>query len=221
MKTGPGTMQLTAALNQRAPAAVDGLPRAVLEIARLVHPTDWARLPRSLRHRFEAGHGPARYTGAMSFQRSSIGAAFAWLSRAFGAPLPMMSVNDAPVTVDVRPTGDGVMWSRHLGPGRLVRSIKSLGAAGTLLERTDGGLGMVLDVSVEDGALVFTSRSFFFAAGRWRVPVPTVLTPGRCRVEHRAVDDTRFRFTLTMVHPLWGTTFRQTGVFTDPLEILA
>jgi hypothetical protein len=66
--------------------------------------------------------------------------------------------------------------------------------------------------------MVFTSRGFFLAVGRWRVPIPALLTPGRCRVEHRAIDAARFRFTLSMVHPLWGTTFRQTGVFTDSLE---
>ncbi len=99
-----------------------------------------------------------------------------------------------------------------------MRSVKSAGPGGTVLERTDGGLGMVLDVTVEgaagDAALVFTSRSFFLAVGRWRVPIPASLTPGCCRVEHRAVDAERFRFTLTMTHPLWGTTFRQSGLFT-------
>ncbi len=131
-----------------------------------------------------------------------------------------MRVTDAPVAVTVCAVAAGVMWSRQLGPAHCVRSIKSTGPAGTVIERTEGGLGMVLDLSVEDGALVFTSRGFFLAVGSWRVPIPTFLTPGRCRVEHRAVDDIRFRFTLTMVHPLWGATFRQTGVFTDHQEVL-
>lgn len=189
-----------------------------LDIARLIHPLDWARLPLSLRRRFEAGHGPASYQGVMTFERSPLGAVFAWLLRPFGAPLPRRRAIGAPVTVDVRATGGGVAWSRKLGPMQHVRSIKSPGPDGTVLERTDGGLGMVLDVSAGEGALVFTSRSFFLAVGPWRVPIPGLLTPGRCRVEHRAIDDTKFRFTLTMVHPLWGTTFRQTGVFTDAKE---
>ncbi len=189
-----------------------------LDIVRLIHPSDLRRLPPTLRRRFEAGHGPAVYHGAMDFERSACGAVFAWLARAFGAPLAARRATGAPVTVDVRAAGDGVAWSRQLGASQRVRSVKSAGPGGTVLERTDGGLGMVLDVSVEDGALVFTSRSFFLAVGRWRVPIPATLTPGRCRVEHRAVDDARFRFTLTMVHPLWGTTFRQTGIFTESQE---
>ena len=206
------------------PQAIEGARPAVparrLDIAQLVHPSDWLRLPPSLRRRFEAGHGPVTYLGAMDFENSAAGRVFAWLARAFGAPLPAQRATGTPVTVEVRATGDGVSWTRQLGAAQRVRSVKSAGPGGTVLERTDGGLGMVLDVSAPDGALVFTSRRFFFAAGPWRVPIPAVLTPGRCQVEHRVLDDTRLRFTLTMVHPLWGTTFRQTGLFTDTQESL-
>ena len=212
-------MQRTLALDPVAPPIFDiGRSDKPLDIPGLLHPLDWASLPSTLRHRFEAGHGAARYAGSMTFERSTVGLAFAWLSRVFGAPLPSHRAINAPVTVEVYTEGPGVAWSRKLGPSHLVRSVKSPGPGGTVLERTDGGLGMVLDVLVQDGALVFASRSFFLAVGRWRVPVPSLLTPGRCRVEHRAVDDTRFRFTLTMTHKLWGTTFRQTGVFADGQE---
>ena len=77
---------------------------------------------------------------------------------------------------------------------------------------------MHLEVSVEDGALVFTSRGYFLLIGNVRIPVPAWLTPGTCRVEHRDVATGQFRFTLDMQHPLWGHTFHQTGVFNDPLE---
>jgi hypothetical protein len=189
-----------------------------LDLARMLHPADWGRLPASLRHRFAAGHGPATYRGALTCERSAIGACFAWASRLFGAPLAAMQATDLPVTVDVRPVGSAVVWTRTLGTGQVVSSVKLAGPGGTVIERTQGGLGMVLDLSVEDGALVFASRSFFLAVGRWRVPIPALLTPGRCRVEHRGIDAARFRFTLSMVHPLWGTTFRQTGVFADSAE---
>ena len=99
--------------------------------------------------------------------------------------------------------------------GQTVRSVKGAGPGGTVIERTEGGLGMVLRVGVEGGALVFTSRAFFLAVGRWRVPVPGGLTPGVCRVAHEAIDAVRFRYCLTMTHPWWGVTFRQDGVFSD------
>ncbi|NUT15117.1 MAG: DUF4166 domain-containing protein, partial [Cupriavidus sp.] len=43
-------------------------------------------------------------------------------------------------------------------------------------------------------------------------------SPGQCRVEHRDLGGGHFRFSLCMVHPLWGETFHQSGVFTDPDE---
>ena len=187
---------------------------AFLDIAGLLSPAAWLGLPASLRRRFAVGHGPLRFHGTMDLHRSRAGAVFAVLARCLGAPLPLRHETGAAVTVSVCADGDGIAWERRLGH-QVVRSVKSAGPGGTVLERTRGGLGMVLDVTAEDGALVFTSRSFFLSVGRWRLPVPAALTPGRCRVAHRAIDDTRFRFTLTMTHPFWGTTFRQDGVFTD------
>lgn len=220
-------MHATLTLPQVRAAAGRCCPDRPLDLSRLVHPADWAGLPDTLRRRFAVGHGPARYAATMRFERSAIGGVFALLAAPFRSPLPRHGGLRhggvaLPVVVDVRPEGAGVVWSRRIGAAGVVRSVKSAGPGGTVLERTDGGLGMVLDVSVEGAALVFTSRSFFLAVGaggRWRVPIPAWLTPGRCRVEHRAVDAERFRFTLTMTHPLWGTTFRQSGLFTT-LETL-
>ena len=193
----------------------DGSPD--LDIAALLPAGDWTRLPASLRRRFRVGHGPASYVGIMDFELSRVGSWFARLARPFGAPLPSAAMAALPVVVHVHPARGGVVWARQLGT-QWIRSIKQAGAGGTIVETTQGGLGMVLDLSVERRALVFTSRSFFLALGRWRVPIPALLTPGRCRVEHRAIDDSRFCFTLTMTHPVWGLTSRQTGVFTEQPE---
>ncbi len=206
-------MTITLTLD-RAFGARDRDKQRTLDLSRTVHPADWAQLPETLRARFAVRHRPVRYAAAMRFERSTIGAVFALLSKLFKAPLPLHHRVDLPVVVDVRAAGTDVVWLRQLGESGVVRSVKSAGPAGTVIERTDGGLGMVLGVSVDGNALVFTSRAFFLSVGRWRVPIPAWLTPGRCRVEHRAVDAERFRFTLTMTHPLWGVTFRQTGLFT-------
>jgi hypothetical protein len=47
--------------------------------------------------------------------------------------------------------------------------------------------------------------------------VPALLTPGTGRVTHTDLGDGLFRFDLDMVHPLWGHTFHQSGVFADPV----
>jgi hypothetical protein len=195
---------LTTAREQSAP----------VNLARIVGASAWATLPAALQRRFRPTHGEARYSGMMDLERSAVGACFAWLSIPFGGPLTRRRAKLTSVTVRVSPHGLGMMWERDLG-GQIVRSVKLPGPDGQLQERTEGGLGMDLDVTVEDGALVFTSLRFFLSLGRWRIPVPMLLTPGCCRVEHRAIDATRFRFTLTMTHTIWGMTFRQTGIFTD------
>jgi hypothetical protein len=195
-----------------------------LDMAAVVGPAGWERLPAGVRRRFATGHADATYEGALDLHCSALGRCFAVLARMLGGPLTGLRRTGVPTTVRVFDDGrGGVVWERRLHlPGRdadrIVRSTKQPGAGTTLVERTDGGLAMALAVFEEDGALVFQSRRYFLALGRLQLPVPTWLTPGVCRVEHRELAPGRFRFTLSMVHPWWGRTFHQTGVFADPKE---
>ncbi len=50
------------------------------------------------------------------------------------------------------------------------------------------------------------------------MPIPLVLTPGRAHVVHEHVADGVFRFSLCFVHPLFGETLFQTGLFRDPVK---
>ncbi len=117
----------------------------------------------------------------------------------------------------------GMVWERSFhtneaGAPHVVRSTKQRDADGGLMERTDGGLSMGLRAFEHDGALVFESHCFFLAFGGLRVRVPALLTPGTCRVTHTDLGDGLFRFDLDMVHPVWGRTFHQSGVFIDPVN---
>jgi len=194
-----------------------------LDMASIVGPQAWARLPAAVRRRFARAHADATYVGALDLACSPVGRCYALLTRIFGGPLT--AIRSAAVPARVRVYGDGrggVVWERHLDAAagaRVVRSTKLKGEHDhTLIERTDGGLSMVLDVYEEEGALVFRSRRYFLACGSWRLPIPMLLTPGACRVEHRDQGGGTFLFLLTMVHPWWGCTFRQSGLFADPKE---
>lgn len=196
---------------------------AALDIAALLGPDQWQQLSAAIRHRFATGHADVSYRGTLLLRHSAIGRCFAMVARLMGSPLACANRDDVPALVNVRQDGQGgVVWERQLGDAQdgsqLVRSTKRLGPDGRLEECTDGGLSMRLEVCVEDGALVFYSRRYFLLLAHWRLPVPALLTPGTCRVEHRDEGPGRFRFTLDMVHPLWGRTFHQTGVFHDPQE---
>lgn len=201
--------------------------RHTLDLPALVGPEGWRRLPDAVQSRFAAAHADTAYRGALDLHCSAIGRCFAALSAVLGGPLTTLRASG--VSAEVRVYGNGrggVVWERRLHAAtqagvRIVRSTKEPGRHGGLVERTDGGLAMELDVFEEDGALVFRSRRYFLALGRVRLPVPTWLTPGTCRVEHRDLGAGQFRFTLSMVHPWWGRTFHQTGVFADPKEDFA
>ena len=194
-----------------------------LDLAALVGAAGWARLPAAVRRRFGLGHGAATYAGRMALRCSPAGRAFALLSRLFGSPLSGVTAAAVPTSVNVFDDGrGGMVWERCFHTAgehapHVVRSTKQLGVGGGLLERTDGGLSMALKVFEEAGALVFESRRFALILGRLRVAVPALLTPGTCRVTHTDLGDGLFRFELDMVHPLWGHTFHQSGVFADPV----
>ncbi|HSI60543.1 MAG TPA: DUF4166 domain-containing protein [Ideonella sp.] len=213
---------LPAASAAAAPAGRTAAPP--LDLAGLVGPDGWARLPAAVRRRFAAGHADTVYEGHLDLACSALGRCFARLAGILGGPLTPVRARDVPTCVRVHGDGQGgVVWERRFAgaagaAARVVRSTKLRGPGATVIERTDGGLAMLLDVYEEQGALVFRSRCFFWSLGRWRLPIPGWLTPGVCRVEHRDAGNGRFRFTLEMVHPLWGRSFHQTGLFTDPEE---
>lgn len=206
----------------QAPQAAAHGP-APLDLSQLVGADGWARLPAAVRRRFAAGHAATVYEGRMDLACSRIGRAYALLARLFGSPLTAANTQALPTRVRVHNDGKGgVVWERCFAEregiaAQTVRSTKLRDSKGHgLIERTDGGLAMNLDVFEDQGALVFQSRSYFFDLFGWHLPVPAWMTPGTCRVEHHNLGPGRFRFTLVMDHPRWGRCFEQTGVFIDP-----
>jgi hypothetical protein len=210
---------------RRAAAPSTPSRAAPLDLAALVGAAGWSRLPAAVQRRFGCAHGDTTYIGHLELGCSRIGGLYALATRLFGGPLTRIRARGVTTTVRVSDDGrGGVVWERGfhrntmLGADhvRTVRSTKQLDREGRLFERTDGGLSMALDVFEERGSLVFQSRGFALVWGRLRLPVPTLLTPGTCRVVHTDLGHGFFRFTLSMVHPLWGQTFHQSGVFADP-----
>ncbi|MDZ7918980.1 DUF4166 domain-containing protein [Rhodoferax sp.] len=196
-----------------------------LDLPTMVGADGWSRLPLAVQRRFAVAHADTTYEGHMDLRRSRMGWVYAVLSRIVGGPLTTLNCFGVPIKVRVTGNGQGgVVWERCFlaetaktsGQECVVRSTKVLDTDGSLLERTDGGLSMSLAVFEEDGMLVFRSHRFWWMFGQLRIRIPTLLTPGTCRVVHADLGNGLFRFTLSMVHPLWGETFYQSGVFVDP-----
>ncbi len=184
----------------------------------------WHRLSRAIRRRF--GHKPAtgetiRYPGVMEEVRATkAGWLLAQALRLAGTPIAPYAGRGVPIEVEVfaEPRG-GLVWRRtYRFPGRrpvTVASVKRPDRRAGLIEVVGGGFGMTLKVSERAGELRFLSRRYFWQVGPVRVPLPDLLSPGRLEVVHADEPDGRFRFTMTVRHPLLGETFFQDGVFRE------
>ena len=191
---------------------------APLDLAAVLGPKSWGRLPAAVRRRFGSHDMPVSYRGRMDLHCSRLGRVLAWLAWPLRGPLLPDCATNLPVEVTVAVDGrGGVVWSRQMGR-RVVQSVKRAHPEEGVLERTRGGLAMALDVFEDEGSLVFQSRHYLWCLGAIQLRLPDWLSPGCCRVEHRDLGEGRFRFTLTMTHPRWGLTFQQVGEFVDPIE---
>lgn len=196
-------------------------PRA-LDFRRLVGEAAWSRLPLAVRERFGVHRmgEEITYPGEMVVRASRLGRALAQACRLIGTPLAPWTGEAVPMRVVVRMEARGLVWDRWYGfagrPEMLVSSRKQLGRAGELLEVARGGLGMRSEVTVEDGALHFRCRGYVWVAGPLVVPLPLLLTPGEAHVVHEDLGGGRFRFAMRFVHPWFGETIFQEGVFVDP-----
>ncbi len=186
---------------------------------------DWKNLHPNIQQRF--CHDPQAgcyifYCGTMEeIQCSKMGKLFARLTRLIGNPLtPYEGKN---VTMDVvlqkRPNKKGVYWRRtYYYPDRqpyTVTSIKRENHTGQLQECVGGGFGMRLKVYAENQDLHFKSKRYFWAIGKFSIPLPHWLSPGETHVVHHDEGKGNFRFTITMLHPWLGQTFYQTGIFKE------
>lgn len=193
---------------------------------RLLGEAAWQRLPPAVRRRFSRHLNDGEqivYTGAVvSIEMSRIGRLLAQLARLAGAPLPLDPNGTGPSTVVVQESAlfGGQVWSRsYPRSGRfpqVIHSAKRFAGPTGLEEYLGLGLRMRLEVSEEEGRLVFRSAGYAIdIAGRPR-RIPGWLSPGRCTVIHRAETDDRFSFTLTLDHAIAGRLLQQVAFFRDP-----
>jgi len=189
----------------------------------------WARLKPEVRQRFSirpAAEQCVRYVGVMeSVKLSCMGWLFAQVCRLIGTPLAPFRGRKVRMQIDLVQDKklNGVAWHRtyYFGPGRIftVRSTKSKGRNGELIEHIGCGFSMRLKLSEREGDLVFTSTAYQFSLAGRTFQIPALLTPGITTVTHEQIEGERFRFSLSVDHPLLGTTIFQDGEFySDVIE---
>ena len=183
----------------------------------------WSRLQPEVRQRFSvrpAGNEQIRYTGVMHMvELSFAGWLFAQLCRMFGTPLAPHRGKNVRMNIELAwdENLQGVSWHRtyYFIPDKefTVRSTKSHGDEHDLIEHIGHGFSMRLKLSERSGNLVFTSTHYEFALAGFRIRIPALLTPGVTTVTHEQISGDRFRFILSVDHPLLGNTIFQDGEF--------
>jgi hypothetical protein len=202
--------------------AADGVRHGLREV---LGATAWSRLPEAVRERFADSTAVATYAGAFEVVRASaLGRVFAWIGTLFGTPVAPRAENQVAARVLVRPDARGVAWDREYlwadGTRSLVCSTKVVTEDGLLIEMLPARLCMPLDTYVEGGVLHFVSRGYYFHLGAgFRLWLPALLSPGVTHVEHIDLGHGWFRFTMTVMHPLAGEVYFQTGRFCAAEEL--
>jgi hypothetical protein len=186
----------------------------------------WFRLNPSIRQRFGSHHQEAViYRGIMEKVESSlVGKIIAHLCRMIGSPLAPYTEANVPMTVHVyyNELLDGLTWNRTYHyqhhPVAVAKSTKCINPKTGLMELVERGCGMDLTLSEESGALHFHSTDYFCRVLGKKLRIPGLFTPGKTHVIQEAIDEINFRFTLKIVHPFFGKTFFQTGIFHEVSE---
>ena len=111
------------------------------------------------------------------------------------------------------------MWSRLYGRRRgfpqVIHSAKRFAGPTGLEEYVGRGIGMALRVEPMGDGLRFVSDHYFWMIGRLRLRLPRFLEPGRTIVEHHDLGQRGFRFSLMLVHPIFGRLVQQHALFRD------
>ncbi len=190
----------------------------------LVGDAGWARLTKDIRARFatSATTSPVLYNGEMEHVKCSpIGWVMAQAARLIGTPLAPYLGKNIPIHVRVfkNELTDGTVWEReYFFPNKkpiTVRSTKHFTENYFLVECVGGGVGMKLNVFEQDQKLHFKSTQYFWKGLGFTIPIPALLTPGIAHVIHTDEGDGLFRFTMTIHHKIFGTTFFQDGLFKE------
>jgi hypothetical protein len=190
---------------------------------RLLGEAAWQRLNPNVRARFAVKPDAGQvftFTGVMDVvRRSWFGWILGHICRFIGTPVTPRHGRDVPTVVHIYRSsrGDGIVWERRYGfSGRapvVVSSTKRADPPDGLLECASRGFAMRLRLFERDGAIHFASTAYCINVGRWRLPLPHLLTPGDAHVVHRDEGNGWFRFTLSFRHRLFGETYFQQGRF--------
>ena len=183
----------------------------------------WHELDEIVKRHYEMAPGvPSDITIHGSMDRvfhSNMAKLFLLPGRLFGALVPYRG-SDIPTEVKNWTQQDNVQamfWHRTLQfPGKPLTEFKSrmeYAGGDEIIEYVRFGLGIRMRMSVEEGALVFTSVGYVWDAGISQLSIPTWAILGDAKIIEKAVSEKAFYIDFSMDHPLLGRTFGYSGTF--------
>ena len=197
---------------------------------KLLGHADWMRLPAPIRKRFgkrfKQGQSVA-YQGVITdMKMNKFGWLFAQAARLIGAPLPYDKNSiDQPAVVIVTEDAqtNGQFWIRQYGRQKgfpqMVHSSKRFAGPTGLEEYIGYGIGMALELEVNEYALLFKSEHYFLQVFGKRMKLPKWLVPVDLIIGHHELGENRFVFTLELSSKIFGQMIKQDAVFMDPTEL--
>ena len=181
---------------------------------------DWQQLHPTVRHHYDLKPSDKLLLrGEMSEVFHSLWVKpFILFGRIFGALVPYRG-NDVPVEVRNYCDADNnhlQFRRRFFFPNRKPYPFASrmeLLAGNEIVEFVRLGLGIRMTLTVQDGALCFSTNGYLWRLGPLRITLPDWLFFGSGVITERGVDEEQVDLDFALVHPLFGLSFRYAGRF--------
>ncbi|AMK77182.1 MULTISPECIES: DUF4166 domain-containing protein [Methylomonas] len=178
---------------------------------------DWQQLPAVIQRHYRISDGQqSRLVGEMAIGYPSYLFPLIWVIHLFGGLL-LWRGQAAQAEVDKTADGELLDWQRTMtypdGKTDCFSSRMSYAADHELIETIGFGFGLRLNVSVENGELLYRSNGHFWQCGSLRMNIPDWLLLGSASISERAVSDDEFYLDFSIRHPWWGESYYYRGNF--------
>ena len=182
---------------------------------------DWHALPTVIQRHYQlsqSGNISSAVHGTMYVKYPIFAKPMVLLARLMGALLDIKSKDlEATVNKWITPDSPTLFWRREIqspnGKTTIFASQMEYQGDNELIEFVGFGFGIRLNISVENGQLIYLSNGHLWRCGLFTIPIPDVLFLGHATIIEKPIDKEHFELDFKIVHPLFGLTYQYGGLF--------